>query len=247
VGRRSTTILNIEKSGPRTSSPNPRLKIRIVLADDHVLVREGLKELLRSEPTFEIVGEAGTAAQTVLIVSETQPDILLLDLSLPDLHGTEVLRQVQDRSRTRTIILTMFDNAARVIDTLRHGASGYVLKDSAVAELIEAIRAVANGDQYLSEKIRADAMSACIKDFVPGKRRSKLTDREFAVMELAASDKTSLEIAESLSISRRTAEAHRANLMKKLGLRTQTDLVLFATLNGIVLHKRCLKGWNVPE
>jgi DNA-binding NarL/FixJ family response regulator len=123
-----------------------------VVADDHTLVREGLKKLLRVEPAFEIVGEAGTGVQAIQIVRESQPHILLLDLGFPDLNGSEVLKKIQDQFETRTIILSMCDDQAHVIDALRNGAIGYVIKDDGCSQLVDAIRTVVGGNQiFLSE------------------------------------------------------------------------------------------------
>jgi DNA-binding NarL/FixJ family response regulator len=208
--------------------------IRIALAEDHKLVREGLKALLRNEPAFELVGEASDGLQAVEIVEKNKPDILLLDLRIPRLHGIEVLRQLRDQSKTRVVVVSMHSDEPYVVEALKNGVSGYVLKDCPPAELILAIRTAAAGGQYLCESLRQKAISATLKRLVPGVQGPQLTKRELLVLELAAVGKTSSEIAKSLFISRRTAEAHRANLMKKLGLKTQTDLVLYAVRNGLI-------------
>jgi DNA-binding NarL/FixJ family response regulator len=208
--------------------------IRIALAEDHKLVREGLKALLKNEPAFELVGEASDGLQAVEIVEKHKPDILLLDLRIPRLHGIEVLRQIRDQHETRVVVVSMHSDEPYVVEALKNGVSGYVLKDCPPAELILAIRTAASGGQYLCESLRQKAISATLKRLVPGVQGPQLTKRELLVLELAAEGKTSSEIAKSLFISRRTAEAHRANLMKKLGLKTQTDLVLYAVRNGLI-------------
>jgi len=208
--------------------------IRIALAEDHKLVREGLKALLKNEPAFELVGEASDGLQAVEIVEKHKPDILLLDLRIPRLHGIEVLRQIRDQHETRVVVVSMHSDEPYVVEALKNGVSGYVLKDCPPAELILAIRTAAGGGQYLCESLRQKAISATLKRLVPGVQGPQLTKRELLVLELAAEGKTSSEIAKSLFISRRTAEAHRANLMKKLGLKTQTDLVLYAVRNGLI-------------
>jgi DNA-binding NarL/FixJ family response regulator len=208
--------------------------IRIALAEDHKLVREGLKALLKNEPAFELVGEASDGLQAVEIVEKQKPDILLLDLRIPRLHGIEVLRQIRDQHETRVVVVSMHSDEPYVVEALKNGVSGYVLKDCPPAELILAIRTAAGGGQYLCESLRQKAISATLKRLVPGVQGPQLTKRELLVLELAAEGKTSSEIAKSLFISRRTAEAHRANLMKKLGLKTQTDLVLYAVRNGLI-------------
>ena len=208
--------------------------IRIALAEDHKLVREGLKALLKNEPAFELVGEASDGLQAVEIVEKHKPDILLLDLRIPRLHGIEVLRQIRDQHKTRVVVVSMHSDEPYVVEALKNGVSGYVLKDCPPSELIHAIRTAASGGQYLCESLRQKAISATLKRLVPGVQGPQLTKRELLVLELAAEGKTSSEIAKSLFISRRTAEAHRANLMKKLGLKTQTDLVLYAVRNGLI-------------
>ena len=208
--------------------------IRIALAEDHKLVREGLKALLQNEPAFEFVGEASDGLQAVEMVEKNKPDVLLLDLRIPRLHGIEVLRLLRDQHKTRVVVVSMHSDEPYVVEALKNGVSGYVLKDCPPSELIHAIRIAAEGGQYLCESLRQKAISATLKRLVPGVQGPQLTKRELLVLELAAEGKTSSEIAKSLFISRRTAEAHRANLMKKLGLKTQTDLVLHAVRNGLI-------------
>lgn len=208
--------------------------IRIALAEDHKLVREGFKALLKSESNFELVGEASDGLQAVELVEKNKPDVLLLDLRIPRLHGIEVLRQLRDQPQTRVVVVTMHSDEPYVVEALKNGVSGYVLKDCAPTELVQAIRTAAGGGQYLCESLRQKAISATLKRLMPGVKGPQLTKRELLVLELAAEGKTSSEIAQILFISRRTAEAHRANLMKKLGVKTQTDLVLYAVRNGII-------------
>jgi DNA-binding NarL/FixJ family response regulator len=208
--------------------------IRIGLVEDHKLVREGFKALLKAEPSFELVGEASDGLEAVEMVEKEKPDVLLLDLRIPRLHGIEVLRQLRDQPHTRIVVVSMHSDEPYVIEALKNGVSGYVLKDCSTAELVEAIRTAASGGQYLAESLRQKTIAATLKRLAPGMRGPQLTKRELLVLELAAEGKTSGEIASSLFISRRTAEAHRANLMKKLGLKTQTDLVLYALRNGMI-------------
>jgi two-component system, NarL family, response regulator NreC len=209
--------------------------IRIALAEDHNLVREGFKALLKSEPSFELVGEATDGIEALEVVRREKPDVLLLDLRMPRMHGVDVLRQLRGESKTRVVVVSMHSDEPYIVEALKNGVNGYILKDSPPSELIEAIRVAAGGGQYLCEPLRSKAISATLKRLAPGASSSPhLTKREHIVLELAAEGKTSGEIAKRLFISRRTAEAHRANLMKKLGLKTQTDLVLYAVRSGII-------------
>jgi two-component system response regulator NreC len=208
--------------------------VRIVIAEDHTLVREGLKTLLKSEPSFQIVGEAGDGIEAVSMVKKYKPEVLLLDLRMPGLHGLEVLRQIRDEEQTNVVIVSMHTDEPYIVESLRSGVSGYVLKDCPSSEMVQAIRTAADGGQYLCESLRQRAVAATLKRLIPGASKTRLTEREVVVLEMAASGKTCNDVALSLGISRRTAEAHRSNLMKKLGLKTQTDLVLYAIRNGII-------------
>jgi two-component system response regulator NreC len=209
----------------------------IVLADDHHVVRQGLRRLLEAEPDFRIVGEAGDGLETVQLVERLQPEVLVLDLMMPSLNGLEVTRQVGQRSpQTRVIVLSMHSSEAYVLEALRHGAAGYVLKASSAADLIKAVREVTAGRHYLSPPLSQHAIEAYIqkaKDATLDKYET-LTTREREVLHLAAEGYSNPEVAERLSISPYTAMTHRANLMRKLGLHSQTDLVRYALQRGII-------------
>jgi DNA-binding NarL/FixJ family response regulator len=214
---------------------HPTCRIRIGIAEDHELVREGFKALLKGASGIEVVGEAADGLQAVELVETLKPDVLLLDLRIPRLHGLDVLRQLRGRGATRVLIVTMHSDEPYIIEALKNGASGYILKDSPPGVLIDAIRTVADGGEFLCEPLRKRAFSATLKRMFPRTTLAPaLTKRELIVLEEAAAGKTSTEIAANLFISRRTVEAHRASLMKKLGLRSQTDLVLYAIRNGII-------------
>jgi len=207
--------------------------VSIVLADDHPIVREGLGAILRGETDFRIVGEAADGAEAVRAVERLRPDILILDLMMPGLSGLEVARQVAKRApRTRIVVLSMHSDVAYVAEVLRAGAGGYVLKESGVGELVRAIREVQAGRQYFSppldpERLRASAAGAS----VPGPYES-LTAREREVLNLTVEGYTGGEIAERLFISQRTVETHRANLMRKLSVRNQKELIRHALEHG---------------
>ena len=209
----------------------------ILLADDHHVVRKGMRAVLEAEPDFSLVGEASDGLKTVQLVEHLRPDVLVLDLMMPGLNGIEVTRQVGKRSpQTRVLILSMHANEDYVLEALRNGATGYVLKDTGMAELVKAVREVAAGRRYLSPVLAERAIDAYVRQTQESTldRYETLTDREREVLHLAAEGLTNAKVAARLSISTRTAESHRNNMMRKLGLRTQTDLVLYALRRGII-------------
>jgi two-component system response regulator NreC len=211
--------------------------ITVVLADDHQVVRQGLRALLEAESDFEVIGEAGDGLEAVQLAERLRPGVLVLDLMMPGLSGLEVTRQVSRRSpHTRIVILSIHANEAYVLEALQNGASAYVLKKSSVDELVRAIREVTAGRRYLSPPLSEHAIEA----YVQRSRDSTmdpyamLTDREREVLHLVAEGHTNAEIAARLSLSPRTVEMHRANLMRKLDLHSQADLIRYALQRGIV-------------
>ncbi len=209
----------------------------ILLADDHHIVRQGLRALLESEPHFRLVGEAADGIEAVRLAERLRPDVLITDLMMPGLNGLEVTRQVSKSvAKTRIIILSMYTNDAYVFESLKKGASGYVLKDSQAADLIIAVREVAAGRRYMSPPLSERTLELYTKKLVsvPEDPYEMLTSREREVLQMVAEGRTSAEIAGRLFISPRTAEGHRANLMRKLSLQNQTDLVRFALKRGIM-------------
>ena len=223
-------------------------KTRIVLADDHQVVREGFRALLQAQPDFEIVGETGDGLEAVRMVEKQKPHILVVDLMMPGLNGLEVARQVTQRSpRTRIVVLSMHANEAYVLEALKNGACAYVLKDASAAELVRAVREALAGRRYLSPPLSEPA----IDSYIQRARTSAsldlydtLTNREREVLQLAAEGHTNAEIATRLFISPRTVETHRANVMHKLGLRSQTELVRYALERGILSMEPKLKRHN---
>jgi len=209
----------------------------IALADDHQVVRNGLRVLLEAEPDFSVVGEAGDGLEAVRLVERLQPDALVLDLMMPGLNGLEVARQVSQRSpQTRVVILSMYDNEAYVLEALRAGAAAYVPKESTSAELVRAIREAVAGRRYLSPPLSERAIEIYIQraESAALDPYETLTAREREVLHLVAEGHTNAEIAARLFVSPRTVETHRANLMRKLGLHTQTDLIRYALRRGIL-------------
>lgn len=211
--------------------------VKILMADDHNIVRQGVKALLKVEPAFEWIGETGDGLEAVQLTASLQPDILLLDLMIPSLSGLEVTHQVSQRfPKLKVIILSMYNTEAYVLEALRNGASGYVLKSASMEELIKAIHEVSAGRHYFSAPLSETIIAAYIKktDSSTIDPYDTLTCREREVLHLLAAGQSNIEIAGKLFISPRTVETHRANLMRKLTLKTQTDLVLFAVRRGIL-------------
>jgi DNA-binding NarL/FixJ family response regulator len=209
----------------------------ILLADDHHVVRLGLRALLDAEPDFDVIGEATDGLETSRMVETLKPEVLIVDLMMPGLNGLEVTRQVSQRTRqTRIIILSMHANEAYVLEALRNGASAYVLKDSRADDLVYAVREVMEGRRYLSPPLSERAINSYIRQANESTLDpyETLTNREREVLNLAAQGCNATEIAQKLSISGRTAETHRANLMRKLDLHTQTDLIRYALRRGII-------------
>ncbi len=214
------------------------MPVRILLADDHPVVRLGIRNLLESHPEVAIVGEVADALQVVPQVEALRPDVLVLDLMMPGLNGLEITRRVtHSHPGTRVVVLSMHANEAYVIEALRNGAHGYVLKGSDAGELLQAIREVVAGGRYLSPPLSERAIEMYIEKAAgaPLDAYETLSRREREVLHLAAEGHTSPEIAARLFISARTVETHRSKLMHKLGLRTQTDLVRYALRRGILL------------
>jgi len=211
--------------------------ITVVLADDHHVVRNGLRALLGAEPDVSVVGEAADGLETVALVERLRPKVLVADLMMPALNGLEITRQVLRRSPdTRVVILSMYSNEAYVLEALKIGASGYVLKGATASDLLTAIREAAAGRHYLSPPLSEQAVAAYREraNVTEGSAHDTLTTREREVLHLAAEGRTNAEIGQRLSISPRTAETHRANLMRKLDLHSQVDLVRYALDRGLI-------------
>ena len=198
------------------------MTLRLVLADDHQIVRQGLEAILRAETDLRPVGEAATGPEAVDLAERLRPDVLVLDLMMPGRTGLEVVGEVVRRSpQTRVVVLSMHSNEAYVVAALRAGASGYVLKDSGSEELVRAIRAAAAGQRYLGSPLGG---------------YHDLTPREREVLRLTAEGRSGSEIAKQLFISPRTVESHRASLMRKLGVRNQKELIRYAVERRLLLQ-----------
>ena len=210
--------------------------ITALIADDHEIVRRGLRTILETDGVCTIVGEAADGLAAVQLVEKHKPAILILDLNMPRLHGIEVLRQTRATSpHTRVIVLSMHNDEAYVIETLRAGAMAYILKGSESQEISRALAEVLAGRRFLSAPLSEWAINALVaKPADAGDPLQAITPRERMVLQLAAEGASNSEIAEKLFISPRTAETHRTNLLRKLGLQTQTDLVRFAIRKGLL-------------
>jgi DNA-binding NarL/FixJ family response regulator len=207
-----------------------------IIADDHEIVRRGLRGILEGEGGCRVIAEAADGLTAAQLAEKHKPTLLLLDLNMPRLHGIEVLRQVRSSSpHTRVIVLSMHNDEPYVIEALRAGASAYILKGSESQEILQALKEVLAGRRFLSATLSEWAINALVaKPADDSDPLQSLTQRERMVVQLAAEGHTNAEIAEKLFISPRTAETHRTNLLRKLGLQTQTDLVRFAIRKGLI-------------
>jgi two-component system response regulator NreC len=208
-------------------------KIRILLADDHAVVRKGFRMIVSAESDMEVVGEAANGRQAVEEAARLKPDVAVMDVTMPELNGIEATRRIAEVSpRTRVLALSMHKDAVYVREILRAGARGYLLKDSLDTDLLAAIRAVARGEGYLSPAV-SDAVLNDYRRHVTDPI-DLLTSREREVLQLIAEGKTNKEIAASLRLSVYTVEAHRGRVMEKLNLHSTGELVRFAIRNGLI-------------
>lgn len=213
------------------------MTVTVVLADDHPIVRQGLRHLLEDEADVTIIGEASNGLQAVELAGKFKPKVLILDMMMPDLNGLEVLKQVKERSPvTCCIVLSMQGADVYVVEALRAGALGYVLKETGPSELLSAIQQVVQGQRYLSPRISERLIDVLLEttEKVPADPYQTLTNREREVLQMAAEGLQASEIAKRLFISPRTAELHRGRMMNKLGLHNQTELIRYALKRGIL-------------
>jgi DNA-binding NarL/FixJ family response regulator len=200
--------------------------IRVLLVDDHQLVRDGLHSRLGETPGIEVVGEAGTGQEALALAASLQPDLVLLDIGLPDMSGLDVAAKLGEVAPgTRALMLSMYDNREYVLSALRAGAAGYVLKDATSKEIIAAIRAVAAGASYCSASLTTALATG-------GSEPPTLTEREREILILVAKGNSNKRIAQQLDVSVRTVETHRLNLRKKLGIETPAGLIRYALQQG---------------
>lgn len=227
-------------AAPAATTPDtaPASVIHVLLADDHTILRAGLKMMLNIQPDIAVVGEASDGRQAITEAQRLQPDVILMDISMPELNGIEATRQVKRLlPETRVLVLTMHENEEYLFQVLRAGASGYILKEAADTELISAIRAVFAGRFYLS----SSAQSLMIGDYLARVRSgeehdsySGLTEREREILKLVAEGYTNNQIAERLFISPKTVDTHRTHVMDKLNLHSRAELVKYAMRRGLL-------------
>jgi DNA-binding NarL/FixJ family response regulator len=210
-------------------------KARILLVEDHVVLRQGLKALFAYEPDLEIVGEAGDGHEALELISELHPDVILMDISMPGLNGIETTQQIRRRyPQIKVVALSMHTDEEYVFQMLRAGASGYVLKQSNSMEVLLAIRTALTGGSFLSPLISNTVINEYIQRVGAGGYSSShlLTKREREVLQFLAEGFSNQEIAQQLNISVKTVESHRSNMMNKLGLSNKTELIKYAIRQG---------------
>jgi len=213
-------------------------KIRILLADDHTLFRQGIRTLLSAEPDMEVVGEASNGGEAMGRALELKPDLVLMDIGMPGLSSFESTRQIRkNRPETKVVLLTMYDDEDYLMEGMEVGASGYVLKDSPAPQLLNAVREANRGGSYLSPKMLSqlvDDFRSRIKTSSRMPRFATLTSREREVLKMLAEGKSVKEIACDLNLSVKTIEAHKFNLMRKLDIHNKAQLVQYAIQKKII-------------
>ncbi len=212
--------------------------IRVLLADDHKLMRSGLRLLLQQQPSFQVVGEADDGLQAVAQVQSLKPDVVVMDIGMPNLNGIEAARKIKDLQPDLAIVmLSMHSDEGYVLRALRAGARGYLLKDSAEGELVRAVQAVFEGKSYFSPAVG----KVLLEDYMRKLQRTGMEDsydllssREREILQLVAEGKSTKDVANLLNLSPYTVDTHRANIMKKLNLRGVPELILYAVRKGII-------------
>jgi two-component system response regulator NreC len=210
--------------------------IKVLIADDHAIVRAGLRTLIESDPDLELVGEAAGGYEAIELIDKSKPDILVLDISMPDMDGIAVTKMLKSMSKdVRILILTIHEDKALLREAIKSGASGYILKNAAEKELISAIKIVMRGDMYIEPSMvialvdNLRKSDKAVKDSVEA-----LTSRETEVLKLIVLGYTNRQVGEELNISVRTVEGHRSNLSDKLGLKSRVELVRYARNSGLI-------------
>jgi DNA-binding NarL/FixJ family response regulator len=213
-------------------------KTRVLIADDHAIVREGVKMILAKESDFEVVGEAQDGRQALELVERMKPNVVVMDISMPEMGGIEATQQVKERyAGVNVIALTMHEDESYVFKLLRAGASGYVLKRAAAQDLVQAVRAAAKGEAFLYPSVARKVVEDYLKRVETGEERERydgLTEREKEILTHIAQGLSNQQIAQKLYISIKTVQTHRAHILEKLGLHDRTELVRYAIRKGLI-------------
>lgn len=211
------------------------MSFKILIADDHGLVRAGLRALLNGEPDFKVIGEATTSEETLALSIKLSPDIVLMDLSMPGCGGIETTRRLLKRlPDVRVLVVTMHEDTAMVREAVQIGASGYIIKRALESELINALRAVSRGELYIHPAMTRALLNDSANPTKIGPLCEGLTPRELDVLRLIVQGNTNRQVADALNLSVRTVESHRANLMSKLGVSSRVELVRYASRRGLI-------------
>lgn len=208
--------------------------MKVMIADDHGIVRSGITLLLERQPDIDVIGEAGDGAEALKLAIDRRPDVAILDISMPKLTGLQAAREIKQQAPdVNVLLLSMHDDERYLYEALRVGAGGYVLKRAADQDLVRAVRAVNDGEPFLTD----DAQRSLVKAWMESgeePRRDKLTDRELEVVKLIAEAHTNKQIAEILGLSEKTVESHRSNILNKLGMSDRVELVRYAVRRGLI-------------
>jgi DNA-binding NarL/FixJ family response regulator len=215
------------------------MTIRVLICDDHMMVRQGVRMVLQSEPDIELVGEAGRGEEAVALAEQTRPDVVIMDLSLPDLSGIEATQRIKTANpATHVIALTMHEEEPYVLEVLKAGADGYIVKRSAAADLVNAVRAVTQGQAVLDPVVTRAVVTGYVTRPTPqpevGEVDLPLTPREREILILVAEGHTNAEIAKKLYISEKTVQTHRSNILDKLNIHDRTELVRYAIRHRLI-------------
>ena len=214
------------------------MPIRILLADDHTVLRDGLRAMLERQPDMAVIGEAADGRECVRLAAEQSPDVVVMDIGMPNMNGIEATRRIlSDSPRIAVVILSMHQDESYILRSLKAGAKGYLLKDALRADVLEAIRAVAQGRSFLTRKIARMLQEDYVRQLESrglDDTYDLLTDREREILQLVAEGRANKEVAQLLNVSLTTVETHRTHILQKLGLHTVPELILYAVRKGII-------------
>jgi RNA polymerase sigma factor (sigma-70 family) len=214
------------------------LKIGVLVADDHAIIREGLRVMLGNQPDIEVMATAANGREAIRLVDENEPDVAVIDISMPELNGIEAIQQMLPRHpHMQVVVLSIHETKPYVYRALKAGAKGYLIKETAGLEVVDAVRAVYRGERYLSRRIAdllADISFQQLETSIEDNPLEKLSPREREILQLVAEGKTSQEIGERLSISSKTVDTYRSRLMRKIGVEDMAGLIKFAIQHGVI-------------